>query len=87
VVLPGPREVCHDDRLRKMKAAGCWFLELGIESGSDRLLRLIKKGASKEDIAGAVARARAVGLKVKGNFIFGCQARPTTVSRRRSSLR
>ena len=60
-----------EDRLQRTRAAGCWFLELGIGSGCDRILREIKKGTSKEEVAGAVQRARAAGLKVKGNFIFG----------------
>jgi anaerobic magnesium-protoporphyrin IX monomethyl ester cyclase len=60
-----------EDRLRKIKQAGCWFIEIGIESGCDRILKLIKKYTTKAEIASAVKRARDVGLKVKGNFIFG----------------
>jgi radical SAM superfamily enzyme YgiQ (UPF0313 family) len=60
-----------EDRLRMMRDAGCWFIELGLESGCDRILQLIKKGATKEQGARAVHLARQAGLKVKGNFIFG----------------
>jgi anaerobic magnesium-protoporphyrin IX monomethyl ester cyclase len=60
-----------EDRLKMMREAGCWFLELGLESGCDRILKLIKKGATKEQGALAASRAREAGLKVKGNFIFG----------------
>jgi radical SAM superfamily enzyme YgiQ (UPF0313 family) len=60
-----------EDRLSKITEAGCWFVEMGIESGSDRILRLIKKGTTKSEIAHAVRLAREAGLKVKGNFIFG----------------
>ena len=59
------------DRLKKIKEAGCWFIEIGIESGCDRILRLLKKNTSKEEIAEAVKRAKSVGMKIKGNFIFG----------------
>jgi radical SAM superfamily enzyme YgiQ (UPF0313 family) len=59
------------DRLHKIKEAGCWFIEMGIESGSDRLLKSIKKNTTKAQVAEAVKRARDAGLKVKGNFIFG----------------
>ncbi|MFX0203080.1 MAG: B12-binding domain-containing radical SAM protein, partial [Candidatus Hodarchaeota archaeon] len=59
------------DRLKKIKEAGCWIIELGIESGSDRILRLLKKKATKSEIANSVKMARHAGLKVKGNFIFG----------------
>ena len=60
-----------DDRLAKMRDAGCWFVEMGIESGCDRILKLIKKNTNKAEIAEAVRRAHKAGLKVKGNFIFG----------------
>jgi radical SAM superfamily enzyme YgiQ (UPF0313 family) len=60
-----------EDRLRKIKEAGCWFIEIGIESGCDRLLKYIKKNTTKAEIAEAVNRARNAGLKIKGNFIFG----------------
>jgi anaerobic magnesium-protoporphyrin IX monomethyl ester cyclase len=60
-----------EDRLTKIREAGCWFIELGIESGCDRILQLIKKNATKAQIAEGVRKARDAGLKVKGNFIFG----------------
>jgi anaerobic magnesium-protoporphyrin IX monomethyl ester cyclase len=67
----GHAKLMTEDLLRKIKEAGCWFVEMGIESGSDRILKLIKKGTTKSEIAQAVKRARVAGLKVKGNFIFG----------------
>jgi radical SAM superfamily enzyme YgiQ (UPF0313 family) len=60
-----------EDRLRKIKEAGCWFIEMGIESGCDRILRLLKKNTTKSEMAEAVKRAWKLGIKVKGNFIFG----------------
>ena len=60
-----------EDRLRKIRDAGCWFIELGIESGCDRILEILKKNTDKREIAEAVQHARRAGLKVKGNFIFG----------------
>lgn len=59
------------EKLMKIKEAGCWFIELGIESGNDNILRNIKKNTTKEEIAKAVKLAKQAGLKVKGNFIFG----------------
>jgi len=67
----GHTKFMTSDRLQKIKEAGCWFIEMGIESGCDRLLKLIKKNTTKAEIAEAVQRARNAGLKVKGNFIFG----------------
>ncbi len=60
-----------DDRLKKIREAGCWIMEVGIESGCDRILKFIKKNNSKNEIADAVSRAKKAGIKIKGNFIFG----------------
>lgn len=60
-----------EERLHKVKEAGCWFIELGIESGNDELLKRIKKNTSKAEIREAVENAKKAGLKIKGNFIFG----------------
>jgi anaerobic magnesium-protoporphyrin IX monomethyl ester cyclase len=59
------------ETLAKIKEAGCWFVEVGIESGNDQILRRIKKNANKAEIRKAVRKARTAGLKTKGNFIFG----------------
>jgi len=60
-----------EERLKKIRAAGCWIIEMGIESGCDRILKTIRKATTKAEVAAAVGRARAVGLRVKANFIFG----------------
>ena len=67
----GHAKFMTEDRMQKIREAGCWFIELGIESGCDRILKVIKKNTSKMEIAEAVRQARRAGLKVKGNFIFG----------------
>ncbi len=67
----GHANTMTEDRLRKIKQAGCWFIELGIESGNDEILKKIRKNTTKEQIAQAVSLAKKVGLKTKGNFIFG----------------
>lgn len=67
----GHEKSMTDDRLSKIKKAGCWFIEIGIESGNDGMLQRIKKGTTKAGVREAVKRAKKAGLKVKGNFIFG----------------
>ena len=67
----GHSKFMTEDRLQKIRDAGCWLIEIGIESGCDRILRLLKKNTTKNKIAEAVKRAKDIGLKVKGNFIFG----------------
>jgi radical SAM superfamily enzyme YgiQ (UPF0313 family) len=67
----GHARTMTEDRLRKIRQAGCWFIELGIESGNDEILKKIKKNTTKKEVANAVYLAKKAGLKTKGNFIFG----------------
>lgn len=59
------------DRLARAREAGLWFIEMGVESGSDRILREIHKKTTTADIAEAATDARKLGIRTKGNFIFG----------------
>jgi len=67
----GHAKTMTEDRLKKIKQAGCWFIELGIESGNDEMLKKIKKSTTKKEITDAISHAKKAGLKTKGNFIFG----------------
>ena len=60
-----------EDRLRAVRSAGCWVMEVGIESGCERVLKHLKRNTKKEKIAAAIKAAKDQGIKVKGNFIFG----------------
>lgn len=57
--------------MRAMKSAGCRLLDVGYESGSDRILENIKKGVKTEASKAFAADARRAGLKILGDFIFG----------------
>src|SRR5262249_4326266 len=52
-------------RLAKARAAGLWCIEMGAESGSDRILAEIKKKATAGDIAEAATAAKQAGVKTK----------------------
>jgi anaerobic magnesium-protoporphyrin IX monomethyl ester cyclase len=60
------RELCL-----KMKAAGCYSICVGIESGSDRILKMIKKHLTVSEIKEKIKVIREVGLPVTGTFILG----------------
>jgi anaerobic magnesium-protoporphyrin IX monomethyl ester cyclase len=64
-------EFITEDRVARIRDAGCWIMEVGIESGSERILRLLNRNTPKPEIAAAIKRARTAGIRVKGNFIFG----------------
>lgn len=54
-----------------LKASGCLAVAIGVESGDDEMLKLIKKGETKEDIRAAVAACKSAGLPVVTSFIIG----------------
>jgi radical SAM superfamily enzyme YgiQ (UPF0313 family) len=59
-----------DDMLRDMKGAGCFQVYYGIESGVQRLLDLMHKKIDVDRISAVVARTRAAGLEVRGQFML-----------------
>jgi radical SAM superfamily enzyme YgiQ (UPF0313 family) len=60
-----------DKTLGLMKESGCWLIEFGIESGSQKILDFLQKNITKQQVKDAIALTRAAGIKTKGNFIFG----------------
>jgi len=61
----------EEETLKWMKKAGCYLIAFGIESGSDRSLKLMKKGATVDDAVKAVKMAKRVGLKTYCFFMLG----------------
>ena len=56
---------------RKMRAAGCVAVFLGVESGDDGILKSMNKGYDSGVIPEGVAAAREAGILTHGNFIIG----------------
>ena len=57
--------------LEKMKEAGCWLLSTGIESGSDEVLKFIKKPVRVEQVKQVCRWADEAGIKIRGFFMLG----------------
>lgn len=57
--------------MHKMKQAGCHHLSVGIETGSERVLGLIKKRYRIEDAEKVLSNAHDAGIHVTTNFMFG----------------
>lgn len=57
--------------LDDMAASGCIEVKYGMESGSEALLRAMRKNTTREQIRSAVAAARRSGIKVKLFLIHG----------------
>jgi radical SAM superfamily enzyme YgiQ (UPF0313 family) len=60
-----------EDVLPLMKRAGCKTIYVGIESGSPRILELINKKMSLEDMRRGIDLIKKFGIKVTGSFILG----------------
>ena len=59
------------DLYQKMKKAGCHTLNFGVESGSDRVLKLMNKPFSSREIAKSIRMAYEAGINTQLNFILG----------------
>jgi len=60
-----------EEVLRAMKKAGCRYIRFGVESGSPRMLKLMKKGITTEKAMEAFRLARKVGIRTQAFFLFG----------------
>lgn len=60
-----------EDILRALKSVNCYHLDFGIESGSQRVLDLMKKGKKVEEIADKVYLCKTNGFKLSAGFLFG----------------
>ncbi len=59
------------DLVKKMKAAGCWMIAIGIESGDDQVLKNIKKQITAEQAESVVRMIDALGIEPWGYFVLG----------------
>ncbi|MFC1709879.1 B12-binding domain-containing radical SAM protein [Candidatus Omnitrophota bacterium] len=59
--------------LKKMKAAGFYFLAFGCESGNQKVLNNIKKSITLDQVRNAVRLAKQSGIDCCVNFIIGHQ--------------
>ena len=57
------------DTLKALKEVGCESIGLGIESGSDRMLKRIEKGITRQQIIETINSCKELGLWVVGSFI------------------
>lgn len=57
--------------LRRMKAAGCWMVSLGIETGDERLLAEHRQHADLDRIAGTIRMIKRAGIRTKGLLMMG----------------
>jgi radical SAM superfamily enzyme YgiQ (UPF0313 family) len=59
------------DSMKIMKDAGCRLLDVGYESGNDKILKNIKKGVTVDQARKFTRDAQKAGLMIHADFIFG----------------
>jgi len=59
------------DTLRLMKRAGCWQIAYGIESGSQRILDVVKREVRLPRMRETLRMTRAAGIRAKGYLMIG----------------
>ncbi|MFH1752751.1 MAG: radical SAM protein [Candidatus Omnitrophota bacterium] len=64
-------DALDEELLDLMKASGLYLISLGIESGSDRVLKLMKKKTSVDKIKKGVELIRSKDIDIAGFFIVG----------------
>ena len=64
-------DMISDEVIKLMKRAGCAKLDIGIESGNQRILDLIKKDITLEDVRKAVRILKHNNMFWSGFFMFG----------------
>jgi len=57
--------------LMKIKKAGCYLIAYGVESGSSKLLKVIKKDITKQQIRKAFKITKKAGIETMGYFMVG----------------
>ncbi len=61
----------HDKVMENLKKAGCWSIQFGFESGSQRILDFINKKTTVEQNANAIKQCKKYGIFVDGSFMVG----------------
>ena len=64
-------DTVDESLLRYMKAQGCWYVALGVESGDERILTEIRKNIRLQDVERVVDLSHRAGLVTKGYFMIG----------------
>lgn len=64
-------DVIDDEVLKNIKEIGCVMLTFGIESGSNKILKLMNKKVNRDKIISVIKKVKTYGIKTRGSFIFG----------------
>ncbi len=60
-----------EELLKTMRRAGCWLLQIGVESGNQNILDIMKKGITLEQVRKSCEIAYKLGFHIKAFYIIG----------------
>ncbi len=88
-IYGGPLDVKRktDEELARLRDAGLHLVYFGLESGSDRVLKQVRKGATAADMVEAGRRVRKAGLRLSAIFILGLGGRELSEEHARETAR
>ncbi len=75
-------DIVDAETLRLMKRAGCWQIAYGIESGDQRILDVIKKGITLEQVEQALRWTKEAGIFTRGYLMIGMPLETTETMRK-----
>lgn len=63
--------IVNEEKLKIMKEGGCNFIQLGVESGSDRILKLMNKNTTAEQNLKAIQMIKKSGIQLGISIMYG----------------
>jgi anaerobic magnesium-protoporphyrin IX monomethyl ester cyclase len=63
--------ICDEELLRHMRDAGCWLIQMGVETGNPEVMKVIDKGITIDQVRYATEMASRLGFAIKTSFIIG----------------
>ncbi|MFC2075368.1 radical SAM protein [Bdellovibrionota bacterium] len=76
-----------DEELAELKTRKLDVVYLGLESGSDKVLKLVRKGVTAEEMITAMKRAQAQGIKTSVIALLGLGGKELSVEHARETAR